>query len=277
MSDILWLDYESRSACDLKSAGVYNYAKHPTTEMLCAAYAFNDEDFALWWRNEPMPQRIRDHFAANRQIRAHNEEFDRLLTWHVVCPKYDAPIPALESWYCTAAQARANCAPGSLEDVGRFAGTNMRKDHRGAALVRACCIPPYKDDLLPELGEYALQDGRTMRAVSKTLRELTSEELEDYHVNARINLRGVLVDRDLCRAAVKYAATELQEIEATVKTVTNGEITTVRSPRMRLWVQERVGPEARKLMERNDKFSIDKSVRANLLAIDDPEEVPHRS
>lgn len=274
MSDILWLDYESRSACDLKSAGVYNYAKHPTTEMLCAAYAFNDEDFALWWRNEPMPQRIRDHFAANRQIRAHNEEFDRLLTWHVVCPKYSAPIPALESWYCTAAQARANCAPGSLEDVGRFAGTNMRKDHRGAALVRACCIPPYKDDLLPELGEYALQDGRTMRAVSKTLRELTSEELEDYYVNARINLRGVLIDRDLCRAAVKYAATELQEIEATVKEITNGAVTTVRSPTMRLWVQERLGPEAIKLMERDGRQSIDKAVRANLLAIEDPEEVP---
>jgi DNA polymerase len=150
----------------------------------------------------------------------------------------------------------------------------MRKDHRGAALVRACCIPPYRDDLIPELIEYCETDVRAMRAASKAMRELTPEELEDYHVNERINDRGVLVDQRLCRAAVKYAADELQEIEATVKTVTNGEIISVRSPKMRLWVQERVGPTARKLMERDDKFSIDKTVRANLLAIDDPEEVP---
>jgi DNA polymerase len=113
-----------------------------------------------------------------------------------------------------------------------------------------------------------------MRAASKAMRELTPEELEDYHVNERINDRGVLVDQLLCRAAVKYASTELQEIEAAVKKITNGQIETVRSPRMRLWVQERVGPEALKLMERDGKISIDKTVRANLLAIDDPEEVP---
>ena len=201
---ILWLDYETRSECDLPERGGYNYAMHNTTEMLCGAYAFDDEEVQLWWHYEPMPNRIRDHFASGGEIRAHNAAFDRLITWHVVCPKYDAARPPLKSWYCTAAQARSNCAPGSLEDVGRFAGTNMRKDHRGAALVRACCIPPYKDDLLPELGEYALQDVRAMRATSKAMRELTPEELEDYHVNERINDRGVLVDQRLCRAAVKY-------------------------------------------------------------------------
>jgi len=261
-SMIFWCDFETRSKCDLKTAGVYNYARHPSTQVLCMSYAVDDEPVRTWRPGEPMPE-------ISGQIRAHNAAFERLIFWHVL----KMPIP-LERFYCTAAQARANCAPGSLEDVGRFAGTDMRKDHRGAALVRACCIPPYRDDLIPELIEYCEQDVRTMRAVSKAMRELTPEELEDYHVNERINDRGVLVDRDLCRAAVKYAADELQEIEATVKTVTNGEIQTVRSPRMRLWVQERVGPTARKLMERDDKFSIDKTVRANLLAIDDPEEVP---
>jgi DNA polymerase len=226
------------------------------------SWAYDDAAVQTWRPGEPMP-------PIKSQIRAHNAAFERLIFWHVL--KMDIP---LEQFYCTAAQARVNCAPGSLEDVGRFAGTEMRKDHRGAALVRACCIPPYRDDLIPELIEYCEQDVRTMRAASKAMRELTPEELEDYHVNERINDRGVLVDQRLCRAAVKYAADELQEIEATVKTVTNGEIQTVRSPRMRDWVEQRVGSEARKLMERDGKVSIDKSVRANLLAIDDPEEVP---
>jgi DNA polymerase len=261
---VIWCDFETKSECDLKTAGVYNYARHPSTQVICMSYAFDDEPVLTWKPGDPFPKDIWCH-----PIRAHNAAFERLIFWHVL--KMDIP---LEQFYCTAAQARANCAPGSLEDVGRFAGTEMRKDHRGAALVRACCIPPYRDDLIPELIEYCEQDVRTMRAASKAMRELTPEELEDYHVNERINDRGVLVDQRLCRAAVKYAADELQEIEATVKTVTNGEIISVRSPKMRLWVQERVGPTARKLMERDDKFSIDKTVRANLLAIDDPEEVP---
>jgi DNA polymerase len=261
---MIWLDFETRSECDLPVNGVYNYARHHSTEVICLSGAEDDGPVVTWRPGEPFPWKL-----DGQQIRAHNAAFERLIFWHVL----KMPIP-LEHFYCTAAQARANCAPGSLEDVGRFAGTEMRKDHRGAALVRACCIPPYRDDLIPELIEYCEQDVRTMRAASKAMRELTPEELEDYHVNERINDRGVLVDQRLCRAAVKYAADELQEIEATVKTVTNGEITSVRSPRMRLWVQERVGPTALKLMERDDKFSIDKTVRANLLAIDDPEEVP---
>jgi len=61
-----------------------------------------------------------------------------------------------------------------------------------------------------------------------------------------------------------------------VAEVSKGEITSVRSPKMRQWVQDRVGPEAVKLMWTGEKFSIDKSVRANLLILADesPDEVP---
>ena len=32
---ILWLDFETRSRCDLKACGVYNYAQDISTEVLC--------------------------------------------------------------------------------------------------------------------------------------------------------------------------------------------------------------------------------------------------
>ena len=279
---MLWLDYETRSHADLTSVGAHNYARDASTKALCMAYAFDDEDVHLWWHHEPFPQRVADYFASGRQIRAHNEEFDRLITWYVVCPDYGVPEPPLEAWYCTAAQARANCAPGSLEDVGRFAGASMKKDHRGKQLVRACCLPPFKDDpaLLRELGEYAMQDVRAMRAVSKSMRDLSDTELRDYHVNARINLRGVRVDTALCEAAVGYAERERVEIEQTVREVTEGAIQSVRSPKMRAWVMERVGPQALALMETykdgEKKHSVDKNVRASLLALaeENAEEVP---
>ena len=83
---------------------------------------------------------------------------------------------------------------------------------------------------------YCEQDVRAMRAISKAMRPLSPTELKDYHVNERINDRGVLVDVPLCRAAVSYAASEATEIAEIVKEVSKGELTSVRSPKMRQWV-----------------------------------------
>ena len=278
---ILYLDFETRSRCDLRSRGVYNYAQDPSTEVLCMSYAFDDEDVVTWTPDQPFPTRVALHRG---QIRAHNAAFERLIFWYVICPDFGIPEPKLEQFYCTATQARANCAPGSLEDVGRFAGASMKKDHRGAALVRALSIPQgdgvFREDpkLMLEMIQYCEQDVRSMRAVSKAMRELADEELADYYVNERINDRGVMLDVPLAKAAVRYAAQELDDIQDVVREVTGGALTSVRSPRMREWVQERVGPEARKLMQvwkdGVEKTSIDKTVRANLLAMENPDEVP---
>jgi len=264
---ILWLDFETRSRCDLKKHGVYNYAQDGTTEVLCMSYAFDDEDVQTW-TSGAIPERILNHTG---EIRAHNAAFERLIFWYVLQIDFK-----LEQFYCTAAQARANCAPGSLEDVGRFAGASMKKDHRGAQLIRLLSIPRADGtfneslDLMSEMVAYCEQDVRAMRAISLGLRELSKNELDDYHVNERINDRGVLVDVPLCDAAIKYAAAELDEIQQIVVEVTKGAIKSVRSPKMREWVMARVTPEQLKLMEVEDgKYSIDKTVRANLLACED--------
>jgi len=216
---MIYLDFETRSHCDLKSAGVYNYAQDLSTEVLCMSYAFDDGEVVTWLPGQPLPD-----FTGHR-IMAHNAAFERLICWYVLQKDYP-----LESFYCTAAQARANCAPGSLEDVGRFMGASMKKDHRGAALIRKMCVPPYQEsaELTAEMIKYCAQDVRAMRAISQAMRPLSDEELADYHVNERINDRGVLVDVPLCRAAVSYAATEAAEIAQIVKEVSAGELTSVR-------------------------------------------------
>jgi DNA polymerase len=264
----LWVDFETRSNCDLRAKGVYNYAQDMSTEVLCMSYAFDDDEVITWVPSQPFPDSVRNYTG---QIRAHNAAFERLIFWYVLQINFE-----LDQFYCTATQARANCAPGSLEDVGRFAGASMKKDHRGAQLIRLMCVPPFKDspELMAEMIQYCEQDVRAMRAISKAMRDLSDEELTDYHVNERINDRGVLVDVPLCQAAVKFASDELVEIEQIVQEVTGGAIASVRSPRMREWVLERVGPEAKKLMEKDGKYSIDKTVRANLLLMENPDEVP---
>lgn len=273
---ILWLDFETRSRCDLPSAGAYNYAKHPSTEVLCMSYAFDNGEVETWLPKYPFPERIANFKG---QIRAHNAAFERLIFWHVL----DIPF-ALEQFYCTSAQARANCLPGSLEDIGRALSSKMKKDYRGSQLIRQLSIPradgTFNNDpeLMAEMIAYCEQDVRVMREISKAMRNLSDTELADYHVNERVNDCGVGVDVPLCEAAIRHAESELQDIERLVCEITHNEITTVRSPKMREWVLARVGPEAKKLMtvykDGAAKFSIDKTVRANLLAMDNPDELP---
>lgn len=269
---VLYCDFETKSECDLRKHGVYNYAQDPTTDVLCMSYAFGDGEVQTWLPTEPFPAAVAQHKGL---IYAHNAAFERLIFWYVLQIEFK-----LEQFVCTAAQARANCAPGSLEDVGRFSGSSMRKDHRGAQLIRLLCVPPFKNDpeLMQELVNYCEQDVRAMRAISKAMRPLSALELEDYHVNERINDRGVLVDVPLCKAAIQYASDEVVEIQQIVTEVTEGAITSVRSPKMKEWVLERVGEEAKKLMvvykDGEKKYSIDKTVRANLILMENPDEIP---
>jgi DNA polymerase len=283
---ILFADFETRSRCDLPSRGGYNYSLDASTSILCFSYAFGDDDVQTWTPDQPFPESVSEHIRAGKQLRFHNAGFDRQIFWNVLCQDFGVPKPALEQFYCTAAQARANCLPGSLEDVGRAISSVMRKDHRGAQLIRALSIPKadgsFNSDprLMQEMIEYCEADVRAMRAISKAMRPLSDEELADYHTNERINDRGVLLDLPLAQAAIRYASVELEEIETLVADLTEGSIKSVRSPKMRQWVIDRVGPQALKMMETYKdgdlKYSIDKSVRANLLAFaeENPDEIP---
>ena len=84
----------------------------------------------------------------------------------------------------------------------------------------------FKSDnkLLAEMIAYCEQDVRAMRSISSAMRDLSADELADYHVNERINDRGVKVDVALCNAAIKYASAEVEEIQEIVCDVTKGEI-----------------------------------------------------
>jgi len=258
---MLFVDFESKSACDLKKHGVYNYAQDRSTEVLCMSYAFDDEDVQTWTPEQPFPERVRNFKG---QIRAHNAAFERLIFWYVLGINFE-----LEQFYCTATQARANCLPGSLEDIGRAMSAKMKKDHRGKQLIRQCCVPPYNTALLPELIHYCEQDVRAMREVSLALRQLSDDELLDYHVNERINDKGLLVDVPLCHAAIGYATTELEDIQALVKDITG--ITSARSPKLKEWVAERLRDVDVMMVE--DKLSLNKNVRTALLQLDLPDEV----
>ena len=172
---MIWLDFETRSRCDLIRRGGYNYAQDPSTEVLCMAYAFDDGEVSVWLPGQPFPD------LGGHRIMAHNAAFERLIFWYVLCPELGLAEPPIEQFYCTASQARANCLPGSLEDVGRALSSKMRKDHRGGQLIRLLSIPradgTFNNDpiLMQEMVDYCVQDVRTMREISKAMRQLSDD------------------------------------------------------------------------------------------------------
>ena len=71
---ILWLDFETRSRCDLSAKGVYNYAQDASTDVLCMSYAFDEDEVVTWQPDQPFPESVRNHTGL---IYAHNAAFER--------------------------------------------------------------------------------------------------------------------------------------------------------------------------------------------------------
>lgn len=296
----LHLDFETRSRVDLPACGAYVYAASPTTEILFLGWAFDDEEPALWLPGQPFPARIAEHFAAGARasIHAHNANFERLITKHVLSDYDGVDIvqPPLDAWYCTATQARARALPGNLDDLARCLGTGHKKDRRGKELIQLLSIPQ-KDtgefredaDLMEEMGVYCLQDVRVERATAKMTPPLSEREHRDYVVSEMINDAGLLVDVEFARAAMGYADAELAEICARLAEVTNGAIKTpkqfqalkdmmapymaaderIRKAMTRVETDRREGTEKRRIV-------LDKDARSKLLAIaaDEPDFLP---
>ena len=53
---MLWIDFETRSECDLTARGAYNYALDASTQVLCMAWAVDDGEVSVWTPEQPFPQ-----------------------------------------------------------------------------------------------------------------------------------------------------------------------------------------------------------------------------
>jgi DNA polymerase bacteriophage-type len=81
----LWLDFETRSYCDLKDCGLDVYAKHPTTEVLMLAWAFDDDEVKLWLPilGEPIPEELQAGLAdPDTMLMAWNYNFEKSIFAH---------------------------------------------------------------------------------------------------------------------------------------------------------------------------------------------------
>ena len=265
------IDKETFSACDLIKCGAYKYARHPSTDIHCVCYAFDDGPVALWLPGMPYP------FKGFKGIfYAWNAQFERQIWWNVLHVKHRWPKMKLERFKCVAAMARAAALPGKLDKAGRCMNVVNKKDRRGEELIKLLCIPQEDgsfcrdDDLLAELYDYCAQDVRTERDLETELRPLSDYEWQVYWQCERINDRGVGVDLAFAQEAVAYAEEEKAFFGSRLAELTEGKVTTARQfAKIKEWVWPHLSEAARKMCfvykGGEKKISFDKNVRHNLL------------
>ncbi len=134
---------ETYSEADLKAVGPWAYSKHPSTEILMLAWAFNKEVPIIWLPNDPYPRWVyrltSDADPGFQIINAWNDFFElcimkNVLKWPVPPPKY---------WADTAAKAAVLALPRSLEECGKALGLSMddTKDKEGKKLIQVFSKP----------------------------------------------------------------------------------------------------------------------------------------
>lgn len=223
MSDCFHLDYETRSLCDIKRTGAFKYAEDPSTEILCAAVARNDEEPLLWvnpkfafddlfiCRSSPGAEELmREMCASKGPVYAHNAQFEHAITNH--CPNSPFAVD-IRRWRCTAAMSRRAAIPPSLEKAAETLGLLQQKDGKGKTLIRKFSVPQKKDGKFIEpiqkqedfiaFCEYCLQDVRVEQGIHKALKhfELTGDILEAFLADLAINARGMPVNIPALRHA----------------------------------------------------------------------------
>ena len=105
------VDFETRSAVDLRKTGVHVYAEDISTDVWCLCYAFGDEPVQAWRRGDPPPERLLAHVRAGGVLTAHNAPFER-----ATVPSYeDIAAPQGGAVHRCSTRPIGSCAPYSPE------------------------------------------------------------------------------------------------------------------------------------------------------------------
>ncbi|MBV8158881.1 MAG: hypothetical protein JO278_14550, partial [Dyella sp.] len=194
----LFLDFETASKTDLAEAGLARYLEDPTTRATCLTWRLPDMPAAeLWEVGQIVPERVVRHLAAGGEFVAHNAPFDFHI-WNAVLrrdPRY-AHLPELkiEQVRCSAARARYNGLPGSLEGACAAMGLPVQKDTDGKAVMMLLAShPDYTPQSHPveyaRLYKYALIDTDAMFGLWNATAPLPPLEQQFFELHMRISDR----------------------------------------------------------------------------------------
>ena len=216
----LSIDIETFSPEPLAKCGVYRYCQAPEFEVLLFGYSVDSGpvqvvDLAA---GERIPADVLAALTDPAVSKwAFNAQFERVcLSRYMGYPvgRYLDP----DSWYCTMVWSATLGLPLSLEGAGAVLGLEKQKLKEGKDLVRYFCTPAKVRDgsafrRLPAdapekwaaFKAYNLRDVETEMSIQQKLSRfpVSQEEWDNYHLDQRINDRGILLDRTLVSQAIR--------------------------------------------------------------------------
>ncbi len=233
---VVSIDFETRSAVDLRKTGVYEYAADGSTDIWCMAYkAPWSDDVLVWQPGDERDTYLEDWIMAGGLLSAWNANFERTIWNEIMVSRYQWPATRIKQWRCTMAQASAMGLPRSLGQAAAVLGVEEQKDKTGAALMLRMARPRKVNadgsytwwntkDKVDALVAYCRQDVRTELSVAEVLNEMPDSERRLYQLDQRINDRGVALDVDLVYRVKALAANASMEIDAEIQRLTKGQV-----------------------------------------------------
>jgi DNA polymerase len=273
---VLHRDYETRSRVRLNLVGAHRYAADPHTEILCAAYAVDDQPVQLWTPGDAVPS-VFVEAARNPAwlVVAHNDQFETVIEQHILAPRYGWPLIPVERHACTLSMCLAYGLPARLSAAADALELSNRKDRAGEKLMHQTSKPrrPHKDenpdqvywfddqDRLDRLYSYCKQDVDVERELFERLPLLPPTEQALWGLSCRINSRGFRVDRSFAEAAHRVVRSAAPEIDQELAAITGGAVTSINQvAKLLQWLQAQ-GLALQKL----DRKAIEKQLLATEL------------
>src|SRR5262245_5758972 len=250
-NDIVWIDFEARSALDLKAAGTFRYVAERSTRAIVLAYAIGSAPVLTWHSDgaildwDRAPDDLRAAFERGATFAAWNASFDAAV-WNYATLGF--PFLAPERVIDPMVQAGVSNLPTDLESASRYlGGAGKHKD--GKALIRMFSIEGANPREYPAEWErflaYARQDIEAMREVYRRTRPLPIEEWRQYWAFERINRRGVTLDMPYVRRAAALAAEDGAAIGRRLNMLTNGAVARVtQAKRIATWLHDNLADTA---------------------------------
>lgn len=253
MADRLHIDFETFSKIDLSKAGSSVYARHPSTEALMTAFAFNDAPVRqiAQAEGEEMPRDLQEALIDPEVVKwAWNAPFEMQILEHTLHMPMD-----VRQWRDTMVLALHCSLPGSLGKAGEVVRLpqDKQKDRRGKALMRKFSFPRKPTKRKPETRTfwydepedwvdylaYNVSDVEAERAIYRRLRkfDMPWEEWELWFLDQEINRAGLPINRRMVTNALRIYEEALADAFAEMREITG--LANPNSPAQLLpWLQE---------------------------------------
>src|SRR5262249_43797203 len=250
VDDLIWLDFESAGALNLKAAGTFRYATDASTRAIVLAYAIGDGPAFAWHADgaildwDRAPDDLRASVSQGAILAAWNASFDSAV-WNYATLRF--PFVPPERVIDAMVQAGVSNLPPALDNAEGYLGSE-RKQKDGKKLINVSCVEgadprEYPDEWQRFLG-YARRDVEGMRDVYRRTRPLPLEEWRQYWAFEHINRRGVMLDMPFVRGAAALAAEDAVANGRRLNELTNGVVTRVtQAKRIATWLYDQL-PDA---------------------------------